>query len=56
MNVAILGTEQPSLIIADAINKFYNSWIEQRLGEPLNVTAFITQGGAFLLISVTLPF
>ena len=42
MNVAILGVAEPSLIMADLIEKFYNPWIEQRLGEPLNVTAFVT--------------
>ena len=45
MNVAILGTEQPSQIVADIIDKYYNSWLEQRLGEKLNVAAYVTGGG-----------
>ena len=46
MNVAILGKEQPSQIVADIIDKYYNSWLEQRLGEKLNVVAYVTGGAA----------
>ena len=42
MNVAVLEIERSSLIAADIINRFYNPWIEKRLGEPLNVIAFVT--------------
>ena len=45
MNVAILGAEQPSQIVADIIEQHYNSWIEQRLGEKLNVVAYVAGGG-----------
>ena len=44
MNVAILGMDQPSFIVADLITNHYNSWLKQRLGEPLNVIAFIAGG------------
>ena len=45
MNVAIFGVNQVSLIVADAINKLYNSWLTQRLGESIKITAFVTGGG-----------
>ena len=45
MNVAILGTEQPSQIVANIIEQHYNSWLEQRLGEKINVVAYVTGGG-----------
>lgn len=44
MNVAILGAEKPSQIVANIIEQHYNSWLEQRLGEKLNVVAFVTGG------------
>ena len=44
MNVAIFGVNQVSLIVSNAINQLYNSWLIQRLGEPLKVAAFVTGG------------
>lgn len=41
MNVAILGTDQVSQVIANLIEQNYNLWLEQRMGEKLNVVAFI---------------
>lgn len=46
MNVAILGAEKPSQIVANLIEAHYNSWLEQRLGEKLNVVAFVTGGAS----------
>ncbi len=45
MNVAILGTEQPSQIVAQIIEQHYNPWLKQRLGETLNITAYVGGGG-----------
>lgn len=45
MNVAILGAEQPSQIVAQIIEQNYNIWLEQRLGEKLNVVAYVMGGG-----------
>ena len=45
MNVAILGAEQPSQIVAQIIEQHYNPWLMQRLGEPLNITSYIVVGG-----------
>ena len=44
MNVAILGTNQHSQIVANLIEQNYNSWLEQRLGEKINVVAYVTLG------------
>ena len=46
MNVAIFDVNQFSQVIADVINNFYNSWLTQRLGEKVQVTAFVTGGGS----------
>lgn len=45
MNVAILGAEQPSQIVAQIIEQHYNPWLTQRLGESLNIVAYIVGGG-----------
>lgn len=45
MNVAILGAEQPSQIVAQLIEQHYNPWLTQRLGESLNIAAYIVGGG-----------
>ena len=42
INVAIYGVDQISQIIADLITGIYNQWLEQKLGERLNVVAFVT--------------
>ena len=46
MKVAIYGVEQVSQLVAQIIEQFYNKWLEQRLGEKLDVVAFLTRGGA----------
>lgn len=46
MNVAILGTDQESQIVAEIIETHYNPWIESKLAEPLNVVAYVAWGGA----------
>ena len=45
MNVAILGTEQPSQIVANIIDQHYNSWLENQNYENLNVVAYVAGGG-----------
>ena len=45
MNVAIFGVEEVSQLIAQIINQAYNSWLKQRMGEPLNVVAHVVRGG-----------
>ena len=45
MNVAILGTEQASTIVAEIIEGEYNLWLEKNLAEPLKVVAYATGGG-----------
>ncbi len=45
INVAIFGVDQISQIIADVITKTYNQWLEERLGEKLNIVAFVTGVG-----------
>ena len=45
MNVAIFGVNRVSQVIADVINNLYNSWLDQRLGEPVKITSFVTGGG-----------
>lgn len=46
MNVAVLGVDKPAQIITEIIEQHYNSWLEQRLGEKLNVVTYVTWGGA----------
>lgn len=48
MNVAILEIAPPSFIVADLINRIYNPWLAEKLGQPLNVSAFVTMGGGVL--------
>ncbi len=44
MNVAILGTEQTSQVLANIIEQHYNLWLKQKLGENLNIVAFVSGG------------
>lgn len=46
MNVAILGVEEVSQLTEQIINQIYNPWLKQRMGEPLNVVAYVTRGGS----------
>ncbi|MBQ9486913.1 MAG: hypothetical protein IJU91_03800 [Selenomonadaceae bacterium] len=54
MNVAIFGVEEVSQLIAQIINQHYNSWLKQRMAEPLNVVAHVVGGGLYRQISVQL--
>lgn len=45
MNVAILGTEQASQSVAQIIEGGYNPWLRSKLAEPLNVAAYVANGG-----------
>ena len=45
MKVAIFGVDQVSQIVAQIIEQVYNPFLEQRLGEKLDVVAFLTGGG-----------
>ena len=45
MNVAILGAEQPSRIVANIIESQYNPWLKRMLAEPINVVAYVVSGG-----------
>ena len=45
MNVAILGAEQPSRIVANIIESQYNPWLEQEFHKvPMNVVAYVSGG------------
>ena len=41
MNVAILGTEPPSQIVAQIIEQNYNLWLEHQGKEKLNVVTYV---------------
>ncbi len=41
MNVAILGTEPPSQIVAQIIEQNYNLWLERQGAEKLNVVTYV---------------
>ena len=56
MNVAILGTWQPSQIVAEIIEQHYNLWIEKRLGEKLNIVAYVTGGASVRQILAIFQF
>lgn len=45
MNVAILGVNQPSQLVAQIIEQYYNTWLEHRLGEKINVVAYVMWEG-----------
>lgn len=45
MNIAILGIDQASQIVAEIIETHYNSLLKRKLAEPLNVVAYVTHGG-----------
>lgn len=45
MNVAILGAEQASQIVAQVIENAYNPWLKSRLAEPINIAAYAVGGG-----------
>ena len=47
MNVAILGVEEVSQLIAQIIRQTYNIWLKERMGEQLNVVAHIARGGGY---------
>lgn len=42
MDVAILGTAQTSKSVTQVIEDGYNSWLEIKLAEPLNVVAYVS--------------
>lgn len=44
MRVAIFGVDKVSQIVAQIIEQIYNPLLEQRLGEKLDVVAFVTGG------------
>ena len=45
MKVAIFGVDQVSQMVAQIIEQVYNPFLEQRLGEKLDVVSFLTGGG-----------
>ena len=47
MNIAILGIDQASQIVAEIIETHYNSLLKRKLAEPLNVVAYVTHGGGY---------
>lgn len=42
MNVAIIGADQASQIVAQVIEGGYNPWLKENLAEPLEVVAYVT--------------